>query len=234
VTLAPIVSTTVVQRASFTFVVVGVPAAATIKPGCVQKMRAAQRTPASCKKRGTNQQKKTQRKKKQGSMADPYAVLGVSRGATTDEIKKVFRKAALKCHPDKVQDANKQEAQSKFQELTQAYEQLMQKATSNCSPDCSQEQSDKTHQRFSFSFSAPFEHFQPPASPFPFSTPRVFVFVHHPQFAPSHQVPVTPSANHEDECVSDESDVPFHVVKKKRKRLGVLPSFFSDLQNLCL
>lgn len=33
---------------------------------------------------------------------DPYSVLGVGRSASDDEIKRAYRKAALKYHPDKV------------------------------------------------------------------------------------------------------------------------------------
>ena len=36
-----------------------------------------------------------------------YDILGVSKDATTDEVKKAFRKAALKAHPDKGGDAEK-------------------------------------------------------------------------------------------------------------------------------
>ena len=55
---------------------------------------------------------------------DYYKALGVAKGATADEIKKAYRKLALKWHPDRVEPAKKDEAQSKFQELGEAFEVL--------------------------------------------------------------------------------------------------------------
>tara|TARA_B100001109_G_scaffold254003_1_gene252762 strand:+ start:512 stop:1669 length:1158 start_codon:yes stop_codon:yes gene_type:complete len=51
---------------------------------------------------------------------DYYEVLGVDKGATANEIKKAYRKLALKFHPDKNPD-NK-EAEEKFKEAAEAYE----------------------------------------------------------------------------------------------------------------
>ena len=53
---------------------------------------------------------------------DYYATLGVSKNATADEIKKAFRKLAVKYHPDRNPD-NKQ-AEEKFKEISEAYEVL--------------------------------------------------------------------------------------------------------------
>ena len=53
---------------------------------------------------------------------DYYQILGVDRKATPDDIKKSFRKLAMKYHPDRNKD-NKQ-AEEKFKEINEAYEVL--------------------------------------------------------------------------------------------------------------
>lgn len=53
-------------------------------------------------------------------MSDPYKVLGVSSDAPQDEIKKAYRKLAVKYHPDKNKDSA--EASEKFKEISGAYE----------------------------------------------------------------------------------------------------------------
>jgi len=52
---------------------------------------------------------------------DYYKVLGVSRGSSDDEIKKAYRKLALKYHPDKNQAPG---AEEKFKEIGEAYDVL--------------------------------------------------------------------------------------------------------------
>ncbi|NVK33527.1 MAG: J domain-containing protein [Rhodobacteraceae bacterium] len=53
-------------------------------------------------------------------MRDPYSVLGVSKSASDTDIKKAFRKLAMKYHPD--QNKDDPTAQARFSEVNQAYE----------------------------------------------------------------------------------------------------------------
>ncbi|XP_055696093.1 dnaJ homolog subfamily B member 6 [Lutzomyia longipalpis] len=56
-------------------------------------------------------------------MVDYYKILEINRGATDAEIKKAYRKLALKWHPDKNPN-NQDEANKRFKEISEAYEVL--------------------------------------------------------------------------------------------------------------
>ena len=59
-------------------------------------------------------------------MYDPYKVLGISRDATDDEVKKAYRKLSRIYHPDaNVNNPNKAQADEKIKELEQANDQTM-------------------------------------------------------------------------------------------------------------
>jgi DnaJ-class molecular chaperone len=51
---------------------------------------------------------------------DYYKLLGVEKNAGADEIKKAYRKLALKWHPDR-NPANKAQAEEKFKKISEAY-----------------------------------------------------------------------------------------------------------------
>lgn len=55
---------------------------------------------------------------------DFYKILGIQKGANDDEIKKAYRKLALKYHPDKNKSAG---AEERFKEIAEAYEVLSDK-----------------------------------------------------------------------------------------------------------
>lgn len=79
---------------------------------------------------------------------DYYKTLGISKGATEEDIKKAYKKQALKWHPDK----NKSPAaEDKFKEIAEAYEVLSdpkkrdiydqygeEGKVSNLSPECNE------------------------------------------------------------------------------------------------
>lgn len=55
---------------------------------------------------------------------DYYKILNLSRSATDDEVKKAYRKMALKFHPDKNKTPG---AEEKFKEVAEAYDVLSDK-----------------------------------------------------------------------------------------------------------
>jgi len=55
---------------------------------------------------------------------DYYKILGISKGASEDDVRKAYRKMALKFHPDKNKSAG---AEEKFKEIAEAYEVLSDK-----------------------------------------------------------------------------------------------------------
>lgn len=58
------------------------------------------------------------------SHRDPYKTLGVDRNASADEIKKAYRREALKWHPDKNSPEKRKEAEQRFAAVASAYETL--------------------------------------------------------------------------------------------------------------
>lgn len=63
-------------------------------------------------------------------MNDPYQILGVTRNAAEDDIKKAYRTLSRKYHPDaNVNNPNKAQAEEKFKQIQQAYQQIMKEKT---------------------------------------------------------------------------------------------------------
>ncbi len=67
-------------------------------------------------------------------MYDPYSVLGISRNASEEEIKKAYKALSRRYHPDaNVNNPNKAQAEEKFKEIQAAYQQIMKERTSGYS-----------------------------------------------------------------------------------------------------
>jgi molecular chaperone DnaJ len=69
-------------------------------------------------------------------MTDPYRVLGITRSASDEEIKKAYRALSRKYHPDaNINNPNKAQAEEKFKEVQQAYDQIMKEKQSGAGGD---------------------------------------------------------------------------------------------------
>ena len=69
-----------------------------------------------------------EKRKREKNMADPYEILGVSRDASEEEIKKAYKKLSRKYHPDANLD-NPKAAEEKLKQIQQAYQQVMKEKT---------------------------------------------------------------------------------------------------------
>ena len=64
-------------------------------------------------------------------MTDPYSILGVTRGASEEEIKKAYKTLSRKYHPDaNINNPNRDQAEERFKEIQAAYQQIMKEKTS--------------------------------------------------------------------------------------------------------
>lgn len=63
-------------------------------------------------------------------MKNPYDILGVSKEASEEEIKKAYRNLSRKYHPDaNVNNPNRERAEERFKEVQQAYQRIMDEKT---------------------------------------------------------------------------------------------------------
>lgn len=68
---------------------------------------------------------KKRKREEAGEMGvDYYKTLGVDRKVNEDDLKKAYRRLAMKWHPDK-NPSNKKEAEAKFKEISEAYDVCM-------------------------------------------------------------------------------------------------------------
>jgi DnaJ-domain-containing protein 1 len=96
--------------------------------------KAPPRNPASeapTPPRGTKRPPSQERTPPSGIMADPYAVLGVPKNATLDQVRKAYRELSARYHPDKVAFLGEKEqahAHKRMSEINAAWEAIKAKA----------------------------------------------------------------------------------------------------------
>lgn len=81
--------------------------------------------------RGTPRRPSEERTPPSGVMVDPYAVLGVGKNATTDQVRKAYRELSARYHPDKVAFLGEKEqahAHKRMSEINAAWEAIKAKA----------------------------------------------------------------------------------------------------------
>lgn len=93
-------------------------------------MEAVENKEQKAKQRAREYEKKKEDRRAQRQIyhlrhSKDYEALGVPLGTSKAEVKAAYRKLALIWHPDKNQGPNREEAESKFQEISRAYDNLM-------------------------------------------------------------------------------------------------------------
>lgn len=83
---------------------------------CLRREQEQALSPGSCRGAASSSARPEQK--------DPYKVLGLSRSATPEEIKKAYRSEALKWHPDRQPAEKREEAGRRFAAIADAYETL--------------------------------------------------------------------------------------------------------------
>ena len=77
---------------------------------------------------GAHQEKHSFSGRQDYSPKDPYDILGVSKGASMEEVKRAYRELAAKYHPDKVShlgDEFRTLAEQRFKEINKAYQTIL-------------------------------------------------------------------------------------------------------------
>ena len=93
-------------------------------------------------------------------MTDPYSVLGVSRDASMEDIKKAYRNLSRKYHPDaNVNNPNKEAAEERFKQVQQAYQQIVYEREHGTSGGFSQNGYGQTQGGYSYGYRSPFDEF---------------------------------------------------------------------------